>query len=165
MTLNLEGIAQLKFDLRANAEHYNQDTFGEETDCGTVCCMAGLCLRRQVGEETFKSLQDASVVHYERYRFGQTCVAAAAKQLGVALLHEWEYGAGGLPPIFANVVFWPSDLGDMYVQAHARGDQQAMAEVACMALDRMDDHGLIGPAVEEARIELARMLVVAAGRV
>jgi hypothetical protein len=142
MTLNKEGIAQLKFDLRANAEHYNQTTFGMDTDCGTVCCMAGLCLRRQVGEETFKSwLQDASV-HHERYRFGQTCVAAAAKQLGVALLHEWEY-AVAVPTIFANVVYWPSDLGDMYVQAHDRGDQQAMAEVACMALDRMDEHGLI----------------------
>jgi hypothetical protein len=165
MALNQEGIAQLKFDLRANAERYNQDTFGMDTDCGTVCCMAGLCLRRQVGDEEFKrDVQDASVVHHERYRLGQACVAAAAKQLGVALLHEWEYGVG-LPPIFANVVLWPSDLGYAYVQALARGDQQAMAEVACMALDRMDEHGLIGPAVEEARIEPARMLVVAAGRV
>jgi hypothetical protein len=164
MALNKEGIAQLKFDLRANAERYNQYTFGRETDCGTVCCMAGLCLRRQVGEETFKRDVQYALANYGRHMFGQTCVAAAAKQLGVSLLHERDYVAR-VPTIFANVCFWPSDLGYAYVQALARGDQQAVAEVACMALDRMTEHGFIGPAVEEARIELARMLVVAAGRV
>jgi hypothetical protein len=156
MALNKEGIAQLKFDLRANAERYNQDTFGRESkDCGTVCCMAGLCLRRQMGDEEFKYGLQRVFTNGSYYKFGRVCIQAAAKQLGMVLLSEKEYsmlmyrreGLHGttstMPAIFSSVDYWPRDLRHMYGWAYCKGDRQAVAEVACMALDRMDVNGFI----------------------
>jgi hypothetical protein len=162
--LNQEGIRQLKFDLRSNAEQYDQEQFGtveyilqqdNSTECSTVCCMAGWCLRRRMGSVMFTQWALDARRTYAQYAFGQECMRAAAEQLGLSLLTEEEYYrrmwpqfTSALPPIFGPLNCWPPDLRKRYQAASAKGDRQAVAEVACDALDRMDEHGFIGPAVE-----------------
>lgn len=141
MTLNLDGIAQLKADLRANAKHYNQQNFGVVTpECGTEACMAGMCLMRQIGLDAFtksiKTMKDAGF-----HGFTSACIAAGADQIGITLLEPDEYGRGEVPPIFEVQTSWPEDLKDSYTDAKEKHDHAAMAEVACAALDRIDDNG------------------------
>jgi hypothetical protein len=47
------------------------------------------------------------------------------------------------PPIFSTADAWPLDLAARYKEAVACGDRQAAVEVACDALDRMDEYGRI----------------------
>jgi hypothetical protein len=148
MTLNLEGIAQLKADLRANAEHYNQNRFGKLTKhCGTECCMAGFCFMRKVGAAAFNALvKELSVDNRDGAlydRFTEDCVRAGCVQLGIVMdstLERWKH-PGHLPPIFDYWTEWPADLSAAYDAAEYDHDHAAMAEVACAALDRIDEYG------------------------
>jgi hypothetical protein len=151
MPLNQEGIAQLKADLRANAQHYNQNSFGKITpDCGTECCMAGLCFMRKVSVSKFNvivkelAVDDHDGVLYEQ--FVSACVHAGGVQLGLTMNAEyWAPTNDYLPPIFNNWTDWPRDLAAAY--AAAEYDPAATAEVACMALDRIDEYGCFKEAV------------------
>lgn len=149
--LNHEGIELLKSDLRTNAKHYNQQKFGQITpECGTEACMAGMCLMRKLGYEEFtkqamKAVSDLSYGNDFR-KFMDACLDSAAKQLGLTLLSENEYesktdGETELPPIFSEAGDWPEDLREEYYTADEKHDHQAMAEVACKALDRIDENG------------------------
>lgn len=139
MPLNLEGIAQLKADLRANAKHYNQQNFGIVTpECGTEACMAGMCRMREVGLEAFtKSVRP---VEHEGFNdFVEECVTAGVAQLGIENLKD--YDGAETPPIFESYHAWPTDLLEAYQEAEEEHDHAAMAEVACAALDRIDEYG------------------------
>lgn len=141
MPLNLDGIAQLKADLRANARHYNQQKFGIVTpECGTEACMAGMCRMREIGLEAFtKSIKPLD--HEDFSDFVSDCVAAGAAQLGLTLLSPEDYGEGEIPPIFEAYHQWPEDLAEAFGDAMDKHNHAAMAEVACVALDRIDEHG------------------------
>jgi hypothetical protein len=145
--MNKAGIEQLKADLRANAEHYDQNDFGTITeDCGTEACMAGFCLMRQLGFDEFTERVKAtgnwltfSPIKWLTFR--RACLRAAVEQLGLEILPD----DAGLPPIFSYIEAWPSDLRRAYSAAAVDHDHAAMTEVACQALDRMDVHGFINP--------------------
>lgn len=141
MPLSAEGIAQLKADLRANAKHYNQEKFGVVTpECGTEACMAGMCRMREIGLEAFtKSIEPQFSEGFEG--FVADCVAAGVAQLGITLLDPEDYDEGELPPIFEGYHQWPEDLSGAFGDAADKHDHAAMAEVACAALDRIDENG------------------------
>jgi hypothetical protein len=152
MPLNREGIELLKADLRRYARHYNQSTFGEVTaECGTECCMAGLCLMRKMGMEEFNKyvrvvarLRSEAVLGHGliNERLAHDCVRAGAAQLGLEIdLDDYISGGGLLPHIFAPVSDWPSYLRVPYTKAAERHDHVAMAEAACRALDEMGPDG------------------------
>jgi hypothetical protein len=148
--MNKAGIEQLKADLRANAERYDQSDFGTITkDCGTEACMAGFCLMRQLGFDEFteriKDNGSWTTFRSDRWlAFRQACLRASVEQLGLEPLLEVDYD-NWLPPIFDTALLWPSDLRRAYSAAAERHDHAAMTEVACQALDRMDVHGFINP--------------------
>jgi hypothetical protein len=142
--MNKAGIEQLKADLRANAERYDQSDFGAITkDCGTEACMAGFCLMRQLGFDEFTERVKATGSWWLRHdiwlTFRQACLRAAVEQLGLEILPDNDE----VPPIFGGAHDWPSDLCNAYSAAARRHDHPAMVEVACQALDRMDVHGFI----------------------
>lgn len=145
MALKRDGIEQLKADLRANARHYNQGRFGVVTpECWTEACMAGMCLMRRIGIDAFTQ----RVIHSPVGgigRFIDDCLLAAAEQLGLELPTD---DLSELPLIFADSSYWPDDLRYRYKRAEARHDHAAMAEVACAALDRIDENGFIRDAFE-----------------
>lgn len=148
MALNQEGIAQLKADLRANAKHYNQNSFCKTTpDCGTECCMAGFCLMRKVSAATFNALVKALPVDGRRNadglyeRFTEDCVRAGCAQLGIVVAARRRNHPDALPPIFGSWKEWPFDLAAAYATADHNHAYADMAEVACAALDRIDEYG------------------------
>jgi hypothetical protein len=156
--MNKAGIEQLKADLRANAERYDQSDFGTITkDCGTEACMAGFCLMRQLGFDEFteRIKDNGSWLTFSPIKwltFRRACLRAAVEQLGLEILPDDGVlppilgGVdAGLPPIFSYVEDWPSDLRRAYSAAAVDHDHPAMVEVACQALDRMDVHGFINP--------------------
>jgi hypothetical protein len=143
--LNQEGIEQLKADLRANAARYDQNNFGETASaCGTIACMAGMCYLRKVGEQVFlRRILDVQGAHRGFMReqlmvvssgFMDDCIQAGVDQLGLTLTDE-------RPLIFESAGQWPHDLRRAYSEADNVGDHEAMVEVACAALDRMDEYG------------------------
>jgi hypothetical protein len=146
MPLNKEGIAQLKFDLRSNAERYSQDTFGQlSAECGTVCCMAGWCLRREIGEQEFAYVV-LNLIWVARDTWQRKCIFVGARQLGITLLPDTGTICRGVPQIFMGHSHWPLDLGRRYsdaMTAFPNSDHHAMVEAACDALDRMDEYGNI----------------------
>lgn len=144
MPLNKEGIAQLKFDLRSNAKRYAQDTFGQRVggDCGTACCMAGWCLRREIGEQKFTNAVD-DLTWMTQFVWQRRCIFVGARQLGITLLPDTDI-CRGVPQIFMGHSHWPLDLWRRYsnaMTAFPNSDHHAMVEVACDALDRMDEYG------------------------
>jgi hypothetical protein len=150
MPLNKEGIAQLKADLRADVRRYDQDTYGEPrfmAGCGTVCCMAGACLRRETGAEEFDRRvmaldhDDGDGWNYEQ--FVAACVAATVRQLGIKFDLARCCTVSRTPRIFCVPYHWPADLRRDYMSAANVDDHQALVEVACRALDRMDEYGNI----------------------
>lgn len=151
--MNIEGIEQLKSDLRRLARHYSQNRFGRITmECGTEACQAGICLIRKIGMEEFtcRVVQAAEGDRRLEDRLMKDCIAAGVEQLGLTLLTDEEYrelaeedgiGDGALPPIFGSSYRWPEDLRDAMREAVKMRDHEAQAEVACRALDRIDDNG------------------------
>ena len=150
--MDMHGIAQLKADLRTNATHYNQNDFVITTpECGTEMCMAGMCLMRKTGKEEFDALVAKYPKNSQRFNeFVDMCLLAGAEQLGIELLSQEEYedlsleaGLDGdtLPAIFSKVSNWPDDLREEYEEYSERHNHIGMAEVACAALDRIDDNG------------------------
>lgn len=137
MPINLKGVELLKADLRANANEYKQSTFGkitpdqdgDESACGTEQCMAGFCYLREVGKDVYisaiRSNQDMQ----------ELCVTPGLRQLGINYEPGWE-----CPIIFDSHCTWPDDLAKAY--RHAITDDERV-EVACAALDRLNDDGSI----------------------
>lgn len=148
MRLNQAGKDQLKADLRANAKRYTQNRFGVITkDCGTECCMAGMCLMRKIGAVAFEvEVRKGPMAE----SFINACLAAGAEQLGITMLDDDEYeeitredeDGTTLAPIFAQVKYWPEDLRADYEEAEEKHDHVGMAEVACRALDQIDENGV-----------------------
>lgn len=150
MPLNKEGIEQLKADLRANAQHYAQNKFGNITsECGTECCIAGMCYMQKIGLPQFAELVkqlkiDDQLMSWMLFdNFMEKCLTAASDQIGLEILDKNDYHkTEGLPPIFASSESWPVDLHNKYSIAEKKHDHVAMAEVACEALDRIDANGI-----------------------
>jgi hypothetical protein len=148
MPLNKEGVELLKADLRADAKHYNQGTFGTTTaECGTECCMAGLCLRRSLGPIMFNQRVKHTEVGSEHaacaaYALLQRdCLTVAMAQLGIIAMRCYGITSPDCPPIFDIVDVWPAALRGRYDKASQLHDHAAMAEVACDALDSIDEYG------------------------
>lgn len=153
--LNREGIELLKSDLRADAIHYDQRSFGSVTaPCGTVACIAGMCLRRAIGHDQFTARirQLTETTGNGWGDFVADCLAAAIEQIGITVLPRRQYDriavdshleSGGLPPIFCAPYYWPPDLRKRYNMAAKIHDHAATVEVACAALDRMNEYGVL----------------------
>jgi hypothetical protein len=124
MAINKAGVELLKADLRANAAAYKQSTFGAVTECGTEQCMAGFCRIREVGREQYV----AEVAREDLY---DLCLSSGAQQLGIKSFD---------PKIFDHNSNWPYDLREAYRKARTAA---ARVEVACAALDRLQDDGTI----------------------
>jgi hypothetical protein len=129
MPINLQGVELLKADLRANAKDYKQSTFGRVTECGTEQCMAGFCYLREVGQEAYVSTIIGNSDSMETL-----CVGAGVKQLGIDCDPEY------CLDIFGSHHQWPYDLTIAYINATP---PEARVEVACAALDRLNDDGTI----------------------
>jgi hypothetical protein len=132
MGLNTKGILKLAEGLVIHSEMYDQNVYGKRDTCGTVCCLAGLCLLNQVGWEEFSNLliPDASGKEWELTPLA--AVQAGARQLGV-----WEHAQ-----IFSGAFSWPADLQDEYTLAQTHEDR---ARVALKALRRLRESGYIDP--------------------
>lgn len=147
MPLNKEGIETLKADLRHDAMRYKQSTFGQfDDDCGTQCCLAGMCLLRKVGQQEFHSIVRDAIYNMDKSEIYNLSMQAAAEQLGIELLTDHQYfdltDETCMPPIFAETDCWPEDLEERYYDAYSNYDYEAAVEVACEALDRIDVHGM-----------------------
>jgi hypothetical protein len=156
MPLNREGIEQLKADLRANAKHYSQNSFGRiKPECGTEACMAGMCLIRKIGMDAFTQRTKEAMIDDrdgQFTKFVNECLNAAADQIGLTVLDEQAYmdaahahdrHSDGLPPVFSSADLWPTELADKYGDASDAHDHEAMANIACQVLDRIDENGFI----------------------
>jgi hypothetical protein len=129
MAINKEGVELLKADLRANAAAYRQNSFGTETTCGTVMCMAGFCRIREVGQQQYSSeVMDGGDALQD------LCLESGIRQLGI------EDADVCCPPIFEMHFAWPYDLKNSYQKANT---DDKRVEVACSALDRLQDDGSI----------------------
>jgi hypothetical protein len=136
-TLNKAGIRQLADDLVANKKRYNQQTFGDKEDCGTVCCLAGFCSIRSVGLRKFnKWIDDESDPVIDPRGDG-------AKQLGIPRNAD----------LFDYVDSWPSDLGEEYRENGPRG----RVIVALKALQRMREDGSIDPDPKKVHTKLPQL--------
>lgn len=139
MPINKEGVELLKADMLANSGAYFQDCFGEiiatYSECGTIQCMAGFCYLRKVGESLFKAALNP--VYGDEFVFEDECVKSGIAQLGIKQKQEW-YGV--VPKIFCGASLWPVDLGNAYEDAVTGRER---VEVACRALDRLNEDGSI----------------------
>lgn len=79
--LREEGIAILEKTMLANAEYYQQRTFGTFSDCGTLMCGAGFCRMIEIGKKAF----DAEV---KKEGSGSTGFAAKCELSAVKLLDD-----------------------------------------------------------------------------
>ncbi len=117
------GIRLLADDLVANKKKYDQNTFGDVEDCGTVACLAGLCHMREIGVRKFNKLA----------RYGEVdsfaCITSGERQLGIT----------NAKTIFNTISAWPSDLKDEYYENGPLG----RVVVALKALQRLKPDGSI----------------------
>ena len=126
MVVNREGILKLAADLVDNWQRYDQDTFGEDRECGTVCCMAGFCLINEVGTKRFNQIN-----RDEPFNLPVMARRAGARQLGIPF--------GAL--LFYDTIYWPSDLRREYRER--KGKCRIVA--ALKALERLRGDGSIDP--------------------
>jgi hypothetical protein len=132
MAINKAGVELLKADLRANAAAYKQFTFGRKTECGTEQCMAGFCHLRKVGQVEFSAevrVDESEKNGYLEY----ACLESGMWQLGIEQ-------PDSCPQIFNSHACWPLDLNKAYIRAKT---DDSLVEVACAALDRLQDDGSI----------------------
>ncbi len=124
-TLNKAGIRLLADDLVANKKMYDQDTFGDREECGTFCCLAGFCYRREIGARRFTL--------WAKNEDKDTDLAkdAGRKQLG--LKDDID--------IFNLFAYWPDDLVEEY---ESNGPTWRVI-AALKALQRLRDDGSIDP--------------------
>jgi hypothetical protein len=128
MGLNKKGILQLADDLVAHKKLYDQSRYGARNECGTVCCMAGFCKRREVGARTFGRMVAKWMFSWSG---SDVCAPAGSKQLGVPQD----------PQIFEPASEWPLDLSDIYFSNGAN----ARVRAALLALQRLREDGSIDP--------------------
>jgi hypothetical protein len=125
-TLNKAGIRLLADDLVAHKKMYDQDTYGDyENECGTFCCLAGFCYRREIGARKF--------AQWAKDKGKDTDLAedAGRKQLG--LKDDID--------IFNPFECWPSDLVEEY---ESNGPTWRVI-AALKALQRLRPDGSIDP--------------------
>lgn len=138
MPINKEGVELLKSDMRANPRAYEQMNFGRiatENECGTAQCMAGFCYLRKVGILYFiEKLKDDSE---SPGQFEISCAEAAMDQLGIV---RYDPKKVRLADIFRGPFAWPSDLADAFDSSDTSSER---VEVACRALDRLNEDGSI----------------------
>ena len=138
-SLNRKGILLLADDLIANAKKYDQDTFGEIEECGTVRCMAGQCYLREIGARSFNSAVKGHSRNFEASTFSEDCVSSGTKQLGIKIPKS--FGEDYNPDIFSPAFCWPADLSEEYEKAE-RPIERVI--VALKALSRTKNDGSIG---------------------
>lgn len=162
MGLNRAGIQQLVDDLRASCAStellYDQGTFGSirtnrDAECRTECCMAGLCLIKEIGLSDYQTLVLQHHIDSESV-FVVSALSAGRRQLGI----DPQVLA---PQIFEGVIFWPHDLRRVMCLATAwPGNYERRVEVAIAALRRLHadgsidkdpnyDNGMVDAKVEE----------------
>lgn len=137
MSLNQEAIVGLAEDLITNVKRYDQDIFGNKTDCGTTCCLAGLVRLRKIGIIKFnRELKDFKERGFST-GFGDRCIEDGCSLLNLPLEQE-DDGEGGetirTPAIFEIADFWPYDLATEYLESE--NDAQRVT-VAIKALQRL----------------------------
>lgn len=101
-TLSKHGINRLEKVMLANKKLYNQGVYGENQECGTVMCAAGVAHFMEVGDEQFKK----EVKRYEQTLlpgFPRRCERAGKSLLGIPPNVI-------APDIFQDPFDWPSDL-------------------------------------------------------
>jgi hypothetical protein len=143
MPINRENVEALKAMMRAKPRSYSQQTFGKfvndsVAECNTECCMAGFCRIAEVGlpqymQELLKSKGDTDE-ELTSFDFNELCVESGLRFLGISRYDE-------CPSIFDGHYCWPKDLSEAY-----RGAENPVerVEVACRALDRLQEDGSIG---------------------
>ena len=130
--MNQDGINTLAADLLATLEStshltYDQDEFGTEAECGTVCCMAGLCLIRKVGRAASSGVISV-------FWGSASSLEAGVEQLGLV--------TNVLSPIiFSGASNWPKDLSRRYYAA--ANSRLERVNVALDALARLNEDGSI----------------------
>lgn len=129
MGLNREGILKLADDLLAHRAMYDQNVFGKRSACGTVCCLAGLCLLNEAGEERFGGRRRRLTPPRTQSALDKTCMAGA-RQLGIPADCT----------LFSGAISWPFDLADDYRCATT---PDARVVVALKALQRLREDGSI----------------------
>jgi hypothetical protein len=106
--------------------------------------MAGMCYLRKVGEQEFlRRILDIEDCFWDNVTtsltlFVRDCIQAGVDQLGLTRTDD------ARASIFDGVGAWPRDLYRAYKEAKNVDDHEAMVEVACSALDRMDEYGSVG---------------------
>ena len=142
MPINRANVETLKAMMRAKPRSYSQQTFGElvhnsVAECGTEQCMAGFCRIAEVGmpqymQELLKyTKSDAEITNFD---FNEHCIESGLRFLGISSLEE-------CPIIFDDYYCWPKDLSEAYKEAENPVER---VEVACRALDRLQEDGSIG---------------------
>jgi hypothetical protein len=127
MALNKKGIRQLADDLIAHPKRYDQNTFGAINECGTVACLAGMCLWRKIGTRAYRKLVEDWREHNLDH---DKCLEAAGAQLGVD---------ASFSMLFGDIWGWPEDLQEVYNSSAPDGPVRA----ALMALQRFLPDGKI----------------------
>jgi hypothetical protein len=131
--LNRKGILLLADDLVAHKKMYDQDDIGRKDECGTFCCLTGLCYLREIGLMKFNQL-------LVRDEFDQdTCATSGHNQLGLKIRKDW---SGVIfPQIFQNIDMWPADIREEY---ESNGPTWRVI-AALKALQRLRLNGSIDP--------------------
>lgn len=125
-----KGILDLADMLVHNMKKYNQNTYGDESSCGTVGCLAGFCLAEKIGARAYNKQAKNFVVDSD------ACILAGKEKLK---LKGPEY-----PQIFDSVGSWPDDLYGEYARAES---DKGRVIVALKALSRLRVDGRIGKKV------------------
>lgn len=135
MAINQLGIQLLADDLVMNTEMYRQDVFVTRDECGTACCMAGLCLLRKVGADQFYARFGFRLIYPPSLtaQFAEAAEAAGREQLGL--------NSKNFPRIFMAAAQWPTDLAVRFREARPSRAKQAL--IALHALQRTYGDGSI----------------------
>ena len=143
MNPSKEGVLRLADLLIHNINHYLQRVFVNQNECGTICCMAGLCYANEIGVRKFNSI--AKKIYEEEGPTGRgrelttECVLAGERLLGLLKRYSPQYGYG-FPDIFSDPTDWPMDLMEEYGKASSNKERVI---AALKALSRMDARGEI----------------------
>lgn len=158
MSLNQEAIVGLAEDLIANGKRYDQNIFGDKTDCGTTCCLAGLVRLRKIGIIKFnRELKEFNKSGLST-GFGDRCIEDGCLLLDIPV-EKGDDGEGGettrTPAIFDIVDFWPYDLAIEYEEA--KNDARRVT-VAIKALQRLLPDGYIDLEEDVVHTDLSAQL-------
>lgn len=100
------GIDKLEKVMLANAKRYNQDTFGNVSECGTEQCGAGFCYLMEVGQAQFNNEARRHTNAFQNH-----CLEAGKRRLGIR--------NKSFPAVFSFSfsISWPDDLSEGFKKA------------------------------------------------